>query len=64
MRAFLTKNKLGKYNEEQMKQREEEQRQEQEAEEALIKTFAVGDRCEIEVPTQPKRRGTIMYIGK
>lgn len=47
-----------------MKQREEEQRQEQEAEEALIKTFAVGDRCEIEVPTQPKRRGTIMYIGK
>ncbi|KAK0179928.1 hypothetical protein PV327_005625 [Microctonus hyperodae] len=63
VKAFLTKNKLGKYNEEQMKQKEEEQRREQEAEEALIKTLAVGDRCEIEVPTQPKRRGTIMYLG-
>lgn len=47
-----------------MKKKEENRQQAQEAEEALINSFKVGDRCETQVFTQPKRRGTIMYLGK
>lgn len=64
VKAFLEKNKLGKYNEEEMKRRVEEKKQEEEAEEAAARGCKVGDRCEVSVPNQPKRRATIMYIGK
>lgn len=60
----MEKNKLGKYNEEEMKRRAEEKKQEEEAEIAAAQLCKVGDRCEVCVPNQPKRRATIMYIGK
>ncbi|CAL7948788.1 unnamed protein product [Xylocopa violacea] len=64
VKAFLEKNKLGKYNEEEMKKRAEEKKQEEEAEAAAAELCKVGSRCEICVPNQPKRRATIMYVGK
>ncbi|XP_034951086.1 tubulin-folding cofactor B [Chelonus insularis] len=64
VKAFLEKNKLGKYNEEEMKKKEEERKQEREMEEEMVKSFNPGDRCEVRVPSQPTRRATIMYIGK
>ncbi|XP_068986178.1 tubulin-folding cofactor B [Bombus flavifrons] len=64
VKAFLEKNKLGKYNEEEMKRRAEEKKQEEEAEIAAAQLCKVGDRCEVCVPNQPKRRATIMYVGK
>ncbi|KOC66710.1 Tubulin-folding cofactor B [Habropoda laboriosa] len=64
VKAFLEKNKLGKYNEEEMKRKEEERKQEEEAEAAAAQLCNIGDRCEVYVPNQPKRRATIMYIGK
>lgn len=64
VKAFLEKNKLGKYNEEDMKRRAEEKKREEEAEEAAAKLCKVGDRCEVCVPNQPKRRATILYVGK
>ncbi|XP_043487671.1 tubulin-folding cofactor B [Polistes fuscatus] len=64
VKAFLAKNKLGKYNEEDMKRREEEKLREEEAEKAAAELCKAGDRCEVSVPNQPKRRGTIMYVGK
>ena len=64
MKAFLEKNKLGKYNEEEMKRRAEEKKQEEEAEIAAAQLCKVGDRCEVCVPNQPKRRATVMYVGK
>ncbi|CAK9807457.1 Tubulin-folding cofactor B [Anthophora plagiata] len=64
VKAFLEKNKLGKYNEEEMKRKEEEKKQEEEAEAAAAQLCKIGDRCEVYVPNQPKRRATIMYVGK
>lgn len=64
MKAFLAKNKLGKYNEEEMKRKAEEKRQEEEAEAAAAQLCKIGNRCEVSVPNQPKRRATIMYVGK
>ncbi|KAG5344295.1 TBCB protein, partial [Acromyrmex heyeri] len=64
VKAFLEKNKLGKYNEEDMKRRAEEKKLEEEAEENLASLCKVGDRCEVSVPNQPKRRATILYVGK
>ncbi|OAD58866.1 Tubulin-folding cofactor B [Eufriesea mexicana] len=64
VKAFLEKNKLGKYNEEEMKRKVEEKKQEEEAETLAAQLCKVGDRCEVCVPNQPKRRATIMYIGK
>jgi len=64
VKAFLEKNKLGKYNEEDMQRKMEEKLREAEAEEALANSLKIGDRCEVRVPMQPKRRATIMYVGK
>lgn len=64
VKAFLEKNKLGKYNEEEMKRKEEEKKKEQEAEEASARLCKIGDRCEIQVPNQAKRRAMVMYVGK
>lgn len=64
VKAFLEKNKLGKYNEEEMKRKAEEKRQEEQAEAAAAELCKVGNRCEVCVPNQPKRRATVMYVGK
>ncbi|KAF7398561.1 tubulin-folding cofactor B [Vespula maculifrons] len=64
VKAFLEKNKLGKYNEADMKRRAEEKLREEEAEKTAAELCKVGDRCEVCVPNQPKRRATIMYVGK
>ncbi|XP_011163720.1 tubulin-folding cofactor B [Solenopsis invicta] len=64
VKAFLERNKLGKYNEEDMKRQAEEKKLEEETEERLASLSKVGDRCEISVPNQPKRRATILYVGK
>ncbi|XP_078036553.1 tubulin-binding cofactor B [Augochlora pura] len=64
VKTFLEKNKLGKYNKEKAERKAEEKRQEEAAEEAEAKLCHVGDRCEVSVPNQPKRRATIMYVGK
>lgn len=55
---------MGKYNEEEQRKLAEAKQAEKEAEEAAAKAINVGDRCEVRVPTAPKRRATVMYIGK
>lgn len=64
MKSFLKQNKLGKYNAEEVKQKEEVKRQEMEADEIAAKATKVGDRCEVRVPGQPVRRATVMFVGK
>lgn len=63
VKAFLEKNKLGKYNEEEMKKKIEEKKREEKAEERLASLCKVGDRCEVSVPNLPRRRATILYVG-
>lgn len=47
-----------------MKQKEEERKKEEEADEVAAKAAKLGNRCEVRVPGQPVRRGTVMFIGK
>lgn len=46
-----------------MKKKIEEKKLEEEAEERLASLCKVGDRCEVSVPNQPRRKATILYIG-
>lgn len=64
VRSFLQKNKLGKYNEKEMAAKLEARKKEIENEIEEAKKYNVGDRCEVSVPGQPVRRGTIKYIGE
>lgn len=64
VKAFLEKNRIGKYNEEDMKKKQEEKQQELEMDEKAICKMSMGQRCEVNAPSNPKRRGTVMYLGK
>nr|CAG4652174.1 EOG090X0DT2 [Triops cancriformis] len=64
VRAYLERNKQGKYNEEEMKKKEEEQKRTEAEEEALANAITVGSRCEVRVPGQPARRGEVKYAGQ
>ncbi|XP_077293767.1 tubulin-binding cofactor B [Arctopsyche grandis] len=63
VKAFLLKNKLGRYNEEEMKQLKEQQELEEKEELGLAALINIGTRCEVRVPNQPCRRATVMYNG-
>nr|XP_033810980.1 tubulin-folding cofactor B isoform X2 [Geotrypetes seraphini] len=63
VRAFLRRNKMGKFNEEDLASREVDQEQKFAEERDLITAITVGTRCEVHVTGQPIKRGTVMYAG-
>ncbi|CAH2269041.1 tubulin-folding cofactor B [Pararge aegeria] len=63
LRSFLQRNKLGKYNEEEMNKMKEQQQKELEDEAKLAEAVLVGARCEVRVPSQGTRRATVRYNG-
>ncbi|XP_045769421.1 tubulin-folding cofactor B [Maniola jurtina] len=63
LRSFLQKNKLGKYNEEEMNKMKEQQQKELEEEAKIAEAVLVGARCEVRVPSQGARRATVRYNG-
>ena len=64
MKAFLEKNRLGKYNEEEVKKKAEEQQAKEAEEETTANALQVDRRCEVTVPGQARRRGVIKFIGQ
>ncbi|XP_063242869.1 tubulin-folding cofactor B-like [Bacillus rossius redtenbacheri] len=64
VRAYLERNKLGKYNEEEQKKLDEKRRQEEQQEEEAAKKMKPGDRCEVAIPGKPVRRGCVRFVGK
>ncbi|XP_028166159.1 tubulin-folding cofactor B isoform X3 [Ostrinia furnacalis] len=63
LRSFLQRNRLGKYNEEEMNKLKEQQQKELEEEARLAAAVVVGARCEVRVPQQPPRRAAVRYNG-
>lgn len=63
VRSFLKRSKLGRYNEEEQAQRGAETTQRLREEQEQATAIPVGSRCEVQVPGQPPRRGTVMYVG-
>ena len=64
VQSFLKKNKMGKYNEEEMKALAEAKEREEKAEEDAAARMKEGDRCQVTVPGNMSRRGTVRFVGK
>lgn len=63
VRAFLKRNKLGKFDEDKEAKKDAEEDQKEASERGLAEAITVGARCEVALPGQPKKRGTVMYVG-
>ncbi|XP_040565368.1 tubulin-folding cofactor B-like [Lepeophtheirus salmonis] len=64
VQSFLKRNKVGKYNEEEMKKLEEEKNYQLEKDKELAAKMEVGNRCSITVPGNiSDRRGEVKFIG-
>lgn len=64
VRNFLLKNKLGKYDEAEMKRLEAKKQQAKEKEEQMAKQIQIGLRCKVTTADQPTRYGTVMFNGR
>lgn len=64
VRSFLKRSKKGRFNEEEVAQKEAEQAQKLAEEKALAEAITVGARCEVRMAGQPLKRGTVMYVGE
>ena len=63
VRSFLKRNKLGKYNEEEMKEIEKKREEAAQRELERSQKITVGSRCKVTTANQPTRIGTVMYNG-
>lgn len=66
VRAFKERNKLGRFKEispEEQQRLDEEKRLKEEQDKAKVESMKIGDRCEVQVAGQPKRRGCVQYAG-
>ncbi|KAM3184233.1 hypothetical protein ACTXT7_008765 [Hymenolepis weldensis] len=65
--AWKRQNKLGQFKEvdlEELKAAEEAKKVKLAAEKKRIQSMKVGDRCEVQIPKQPSKRGEIAFLGK
>lgn len=63
VRSFLKRNKLGKYNEEEMKEIEKKREEAVKRDLERAQKITVGSRCKVTTANQPTRIGTVMYNG-
>ena len=59
---FMKKNKMGKYNPEEVAKIEAEKAEAEKIEKAAASKISIGDRCEVQIPGQPTRRGIYLNI--
>uniref|UniRef100_A0A6P7GVT6 Tubulin-folding cofactor B n=1 Tax=Diabrotica virgifera virgifera TaxID=50390 RepID=A0A6P7GVT6_DIAVI len=60
VRSFLMKNKMGKYNQENIQKKE----QLEEEEKKLTESIKIGSRCKVSVQNASDKLGTVMYTGQ
>lgn len=63
-RSFMKKQRVGRFNEEEMAKKKAENAAREEEQKAAADAIAVGGRCKVQVPGQPTKLGTVMYVGK
>lgn len=64
IRSFKKNMKLGRFNEENRVKQEEALAKKEEEEKAAAEAIAAGNRCKVEVPGQPTKIGTVMFVGE
>ncbi|XP_061537339.1 tubulin-folding cofactor B [Phycodurus eques] len=62
-RSFMKKQSLGRYNEEERAKKKADNIAREEEQEAAADAIFVGSRCQVRVPGQPTKLGTVMYVG-
>ncbi|VDO09613.1 unnamed protein product [Rodentolepis nana] len=65
--AWKRQNKLGRFKEtnpEELKAAEEAKKAQLAADAKKIESMKIGDRCEVQVPKQPPKRGEIAFLGE
>ncbi|TMS07027.1 tubulin-folding cofactor B [Larimichthys crocea] len=63
VRSFMKKNRLCHYNEEEVAKKKAEVAAREEEQKAAANAISVGNRCKVQVPGQPSKLGTVMYVG-
>ncbi|XP_041353667.1 tubulin-folding cofactor B-like [Gigantopelta aegis] len=63
VRAFKERNKIGRFNEEELAIREAQRKKREEEERQKTESIKVGDRCEVRIVEQPTKRGVVKYVG-
>ncbi|GAA6235296.1 tubulin-folding cofactor B [Lates japonicus] len=62
-RSFMRKQRIGHFNEEEMAKKKAEHAAHEEEQKAAADVISVGSRCKVQVPGQPTKLGTVMYVG-
>ncbi|XP_068441692.1 tubulin-folding cofactor B [Clinocottus analis] len=62
-RSFMKKHAVGHFNEEEMAKKKAESAARHEEQKAAADALSVGSRCKVQVPQQPTKLGTVMYVG-
>ncbi|KAM3616786.1 uncharacterized protein V6R79_023503 [Siganus canaliculatus] len=62
-RSFMKKHRIGHFNEEEMAKKKAQLAAQQEEQKAAADTISVGSRCQVQVPGQSTKLGTVMYVG-
>ncbi|XP_026469385.1 tubulin-folding cofactor B-like [Ctenocephalides felis] len=63
LKNFLKTNRLGKYNEEAVKERKMQRAKERKEELDKAQTMEIGDRCQVRIPGLAQRKGQVAYKG-
>lgn len=62
-RSFMKKHRIGHFNEEEMAKKKAESAEREAERKAAADAISVGNRCKVQVPGQPTKLGTVMYVG-
>ncbi|KAJ3589941.1 hypothetical protein NHX12_007898 [Muraenolepis orangiensis] len=62
-RSFMKKQHVGQFDEEKKAKKESALAAREAQEEAAANAITVGSRCQVQVPEQPTKIGTVMYVG-
>ncbi|XP_028276428.1 tubulin-folding cofactor B [Parambassis ranga] len=63
VRSLMKKQRVGRFNEEEVAKKKAELAAQREEQKAAADAISVGNRCKVQVPGQPERLGTVMYVG-